>query len=323
MIAKALLEKEAPFSILNFLEEDKDMKKNLKTVIVTGFVAALLATSLTGCGSSSSGAASSDGPVTLDSIKAAGKLSVATEAAYEPFEYMDSDGETIIGYNADLFQLICDDLGVELNYIDLPFQGILSGLEAKKYDVVGATLGITAERAAKYSMTHPIESGTNVFIKRADDDSIATVADMAGKIVATQTSCYNEADTIAYNEKVVAAGGEGYADLKTYDGFPEAYTELRNGQVDLVAQNYASACAIVMNNPDIYALVVDETGAVAEVSENQIWLGWAIRQEDVELYDYINSEIDKFKADGTLAELQEKWFGATLDCPSENYIPAE
>lgn len=321
MIAKALLEKEAPFSIHNFFEEDKYMKRNLKSLVVTGITAVLLAASLTGCGSSSSGAASSDGAVTLDSIKAAGKLSVATEAAYEPFEYMDVDGETIIGYNADLFQLICDDLGVELNYIDLPFQGILSGLEAKKYDVVGATLGITAERAAKYSMTHPIESGTNVFIKRADDDSIATVADMAGKVVATQTSCYNETDTIAYNDRIVSEGGEGYAELKTYDGFPEAYTELRNGQVDLVAQNYASACAMVLNNPDVYALVLDDTGAVAEVSEIQTWLGWAVRQEDVELYDYINSEIDKFKADGTLAELQTKWFGATLDCPSENYIP--
>lgn len=52
-----------------------------------------------------------------------------TEAAYEPFEYMD--GDKIIGYNADLFAKICDDLGVELDYIDLPFQGILADLKQR------------------------------------------------------------------------------------------------------------------------------------------------------------------------------------------------
>lgn len=108
-----------------------------------------------------------------------GKLTVATEAAYEPFEYMD--GDKIIGYNADLFAKICDDLGVELDYIDLPFQGILAGLEAKKYDVVGATLGVTAERAGKYTMTYPIQNGTTVFVKRKGDDSIKSIEDMSGK----------------------------------------------------------------------------------------------------------------------------------------------
>lgn len=294
--------------------------RKMRKVIAGLMVGAMAVMSLAACGSSSS---SSEGPVTLESIKAAGKLSVATEAAYEPFEYMDADGETIIGYNADLFQKICDDLGVELDYIDLPFQGILSGLEAKKYDVVGATLGITAERASKYSMTHPIESGTNVMIVRADDDSFVTSADMEGKIIGTQTSCYNETDMKDYNEDVIANGGTGYAELKTYDGFPEAYTELRNGVVDGVAQNYASACALVLNNPDLYKLVVTDGGEIAEFAKNPVWLGWAIRQEDVELYDFINEEIEKFKADGTLAELQVKWFGAAAELPSDNYIPAE
>lgn len=241
------------------------MRRTIWTKLMAGAVAGtMMIGCLAGCGSSDSGStdttadgttteAADDGEaLTLDAIKAKGKLVVATEAAYEPFEFLDEDGETIIGYNADILQEICDDLGVELEYVDLPFQGILAGLEAKKYDMVGATLGITAERAEKYTITEPIQSGTNVFIKRADDDSIKTADDMAGKIVGTQTSSYNETDTIAYNDAVVAEGGEGYAELKTYDSYPEAYTELRNGQVDLVAQNYASACALVLENPDLY-----------------------------------------------------------------------
>ncbi len=111
--------------------------RKLKKLLAAVLAGTMVITSLTGCGGSGS---SSKGPLTIEQIKKNGKLIVATEAAYEPFEYLDKDGETIIGYNADLFKEICNDLGVELDYMDVPFQGILAGLEAKKYDIVGATL---------------------------------------------------------------------------------------------------------------------------------------------------------------------------------------
>ena len=309
--------------MLHILYIQEDMKMKRKSVlkrIAAAAMAAAMAIGFAGCSSSGTSSASSDGPLTLDKIKANGKLTVATEAAYEPFEYLD--GEKIVGYNADLFAKICEDLGVELEYIDLPFQGILAGLEAKKYDVVGATLGITAERASKYTMTYPIQNGTTVFVKRKNDDSIQSIADMEGKKVGTQTSCYNEADTKKYNEQFIANGGSGYAELLTYDSFPEAFLELKNGRIDLVAQNYASCAAVVKNNPDDYVIVADANGN-AEYVGTDTWVGWAVRPEDTELSDFINSEIHKFKEDGTLAELQTKWFGATTELPEENYIPAE
>lgn len=293
------------------------MKKNMKRMMTFLLAAAMGIGCLSGCGSSeteTTGTASdSSGQLTLEQIKEKGKLVVATEAAYEPFEYLD--GDKIIGYDADIFQKICDDLGVELDYQDMPFQGILAGLEAKKYDVAGACLGITKERADKYSMTYPIQEGTTVLIKRKDDDSIKSVEDMSGKIIGTQTSCYNEPDVKSYSEQLVSEGKEGYSDLKTYDSFPEAYMELKNGTIDLVAQGYAQSATLVKNNPDDYEIV----GVIG----SKTYLGWAVRKADTELYDYINSEIAKFEEDGTLAELQEKWFGESVDLPQSDYIPEE
>lgn len=299
------------------------MKRELMRWMAGACIGVLAAGTLAGCGSSTgstaagssteAAAASSDGPLTLDAIKEKGTLIVATEAAYEPFEYLD--GDNIIGYDADIFALICEDLGVELDYQDMPFQGILAGLEAGKYDVAGACLGITAERASKYSMTYPIQVGTSVFLKRKGDDSITSVEDMEGKIVGTQTSCYNEPDVELLNEQLKAAGGSGYKELKTYDSFPEAYMELKNGVLDLVAQGYAQSATIVKKNPDDYEIV-------GEFGE-ETYLGWAVRQEDTELYDYINSEIERFEQDGTLAELQEKWFGESVELPTSDYVPAE
>lgn len=287
----------------------------LKKVCAMAVAASLAVGCMTACGGKEE-----DGPLTLDQIKENGKLTVATEAAYEPFEYME--GDKIVGYNADLFELICKDLGVELDYIDLPFQGILAGLEAKKYDVVGATLGVTAERAGKYTMTYPIQNGTTVFVKRKGDDSIKSIEDMSGKIVGTQTSCYNEDDTKKFNEKLQSEGKEGYSQLLTYDSFPEAFSELKNGKIDLVAQNYASCAAVVLKNPDDFEIVSDESGN-AEYVGTDTWVSWAVRKEDSELSDFINSEIHKFKEDGTLDELQQKWFGATTELPESDYIPAE
>lgn len=97
--------------------------------------------------------------------------------------------------------------------------------------------------------------------------------------------------------------------------------ELKNGQIELVAQNYASASAIVMKNPDDYEIIKDANGQAAMVGDEETWLGWAVRKQDTELSDYINSEIKKFKEDGTLAELQNKWFGETVDnLPESDYV---
>lgn len=308
------------------------MKKKLIAMILTG---SMLTATFAGCGSTSSGSsntatsasttvassASASSTLTLDEIKKKGQLVVATEAAYEPFEYLDDDGETIIGYNADLFNQICDDLGVKLVYQDLPFQGILAGLDAHKYDVVGATLGITAERAKSYTMTEPIEKGTTVLIKRKGDNNFTSLDDVNGTIVGTQTSCYNETDMKNFNKELKSKGGKGYSDLKTYDHFTEAYSELTNKQIDLVAQNYASAASLVKKYPDQFEIVTNSDGKPAYVTNTDVWLGWAVRKSDSELADYINSEIEKFKENGFLKKEQEKWFGQTVDLPSDNYIP--
>lgn len=77
-----------------------------------------------------------------------------------------------------------------------------------------------------------------------------------------------------------------------------------------------------MKNPDDYEIVADDLGK-AEMVGTDTWVSWAVRKEDTELSDYINSEIHKFKEDGTLAELQKKWFGEAVDLPESDYIPAE
>ena len=78
----------------------------------------------------------------LDGITGSGKIVVATEAAFKPFEYVENG--QIVGFGADLLKEVAGDMGVEVEQLDLPFQGILAGLAAGKYDLAAT---VTKESA--------------------------------------------------------------------------------------------------------------------------------------------------------------------------------
>ena len=82
---------------------------------------------------------------TFEKIKRTGKVTVGTEAAFPPFEFVE-DGK-IVGYGKDILDYIIADMGVELNQLDLPWQGILPGVLAGKFDFVATSVSIRAERA--------------------------------------------------------------------------------------------------------------------------------------------------------------------------------
>ena len=106
---------------------------------------------------------------TLEKIKRTGKVTVGTEAAFPPFEFVE-DGK-IVGYGKDILDYIVADMKVELNQLDLPWQGILPGVLAGKFDFVATSVSIRAERAKKYAFTVPIAEGTNWVMKRSGDAS--------------------------------------------------------------------------------------------------------------------------------------------------------
>ena len=123
---------------------------------------------------------------TLEKIKSTGMVTVGTGAAFPPFEFVE-DGK-IVGYGKDILDYIVADLGVELNQLDLPWQGILPGVLAGKFDFVATSVSVRPERVTKYAFTVPIAEGTNWTMKRKGDGSITSVDDLVGKVVGTQLS---------------------------------------------------------------------------------------------------------------------------------------
>lgn len=240
-------------------------------------------------------------------------MTVGTEAAFPPFEFVE-DGK-IVGYGKDILDVVVAELGVELEQLDLPWQGILPGVLAGKFDFVATTVSINEERAKRYAYTLPIANGQPYIMKRKGDDAVASIEDLRGKVVGTQLASSTEPVARA-QDAALAETGEGFAELKLYTAFPDTYVALANGEIDAVIQSLPNLAVLVKERPELFELV-----APVEAGVNYTYMAWVTRPEDLALRDFISGVIREMRDDGRLYALQDKWFGFKMEIPDEGYLP--
>ena len=247
---------------------------------------------------------------TLDEVKKRGTLVVGMEAAYVPYEFF-KDGK-IIGYDPDIIDTFIPKLGVKAQLVDTAWNGIIPALYAKKFDVIISAMTITKERAEKVLFSMPYADASNVILLRADETRIKTADDLSGKIVGVQIGSAAAGIIKTFEAKLKAAGKPGYADVKQYEHYPEAYQDLLNKRIDAVVNSKSTMLVVMKDAPGKFKMV----GGVSDITA---YFGMAFRKEDVAFQSFVNEQIAEMKKDGTLAKLQEKWFGATMDTP--NTVP--
>ena len=245
----------------------------------------------------------------LDELKSKKQIVVGTEAQFAPFEYVN-DGR-IVGYGPDLMNLILADLpGVAVKQLDLPFQGILPGLAAKRFDFVITSVTMTKERADKFAFTLPIADATVSLVKRKADAALAKPDDISGKVVGSQAGSAQLKALQSFDAKLKAAGRPGVKEIREYTGFDEAYADLAAGRLDAVAQSLSNLSTLVKTRGDLYAVVPESIGP-------KTYFGWVGRKDSdsASLVKFFNDGIAKAARSGKLKELQLKWFGFTMDTP--------
>lgn len=246
----------------------------------------------------------------LEEIKQRGEFVVGTEARFPPFEYVESG--KIVGYSTDILDHIMKALpGVELTRLDLPWQGILPGLAAGKFDYVVTSVTVTPERYEKYALSLPIADATMAVVKRKGDDSIQRPEDIAGKTVGSQAGSAQLASLQALDEQL-SAKGRGVNAIKTYVDFNEAYADLAAGRLDAVVNSLPNLMELTRQRPDVFALVRPTFGP-------KKYFSWAARKdaESASLAAFIDEQLRELHKTGVMAELQTKWFGAPMDLPTD------
>jgi|TARA_R110000851_G_scaffold1355_6_gene4971 polar amino acid transport system substrate-binding protein len=248
----------------------------------------------------------------LEDIRTDATFTVGTEARFAPFEYIE-DGE-IVGYSADIMEHIMAELeGVELIRMDLPWQGILPGLERERFDYVITSVTATPERMERYHLSAPIADATMAILKRAGEEGISSPEDIAGKVAAAQSGSA-QLEALEALAAELEEAGTPVEDIRTYTGVYEAYAELGTGRVDVVINSLPNLLEAERTRPDVFEVV----GTFGD----PVYFSWAGRddEESASLNAFMDEQIQRLNEDGTLNELQEKWFGSPMDLPLE--LPA-
>lgn len=255
-------------------------------LVLLASLAAVLA--IAGCGSSS-------GPL-LDEIADDGVLVVGTEGTYSPFSYQGQDGE-LTGYDIDVVRAVADEMGVRVEFVQTPFDAIFAGLESERFDLIANQVTINPERQNAYDLSKPYTVSEGEILTAANDDTIDSVADLAGKTTA-QSSTSNWADVAA----------EAGANVEAVEGFVQAVTLVKDGRVDATVNDSLAIAEYLAQTGDTGVEVAAQTGDTS-------YQAFAARK-DSGLMDAVDDAIDTLQADGTLAQISEQYFGSDVAAPT-------
>ena len=265
-----------------------------------GLALGLLAAGMAAAGVASAGA--------LQDIKAKGKIIVGIAAVYEPFEF--KQGGKIVGYDVDIAEAAAKEIGVQLELVDVPFTGLIGGLEARRFDMLISGLGATKERAKRVDFSIPYTDAGRVIAVKATTNTITKLEDLSGKMIATELGSALEKFTRSFEEALKAKGLPGYKGTKTYEQLSEAYLDLAIGRVDVVMDTRPHAMTIMKKKPAEYKIA-------ASLTEKR-YFGAVFRKGDDDLRGAVDELLTKMRKDGRLDALQRKWFGFIFeDMPYE------
>jgi len=247
---------------------------------------------------------------TLAAVKAAGTMKVGTETAFAPFDFIDA-GEHV-GLNVDLFAEIGKELGVKIEWVTLPWDGVFPALEAGKFDVVAGPATITKKRLEHYRFTPPIAEASIAILKKAGDKKIVKPEDIAGTKIGVGKAT-SQLDQL----KEYSATLPKPVDVREYVSFNDAYADLAAGRIEGVANSLPNIAFVAKQREGVFEVVTPTFG-------KKSYFGFiGLKDADhAPLMDAIDAALLKIKADGRMATLQKKWFGASFDTPDAVKDPA-
>ena len=276
----------------------------MKKRFVSAALAAVMALSMTACGSSNSAAETTAADTeaaesqaeetTAEEAKTTdgGTLIVGFDQDFPPMGFVGDDGE-YTGFDLELAQEVAKRLGLEYKAQPIAWDSKDMELESGNIDCIWNGFTMTG-REDDYTWTKPYMANQQVFVV-ANDSDINSQADLAGKIVEVQADSSAEAALKEAPELTAT-----FKELLTTADYNTAFMDLEQGAVDAIAMDVIVAgYQIQQRNADFK--ILDDS-----LSEEEYGVGF--KKGNTELRDKVQSTLEEMAEDGTLQEVSEKWF---------------
>ncbi|MGN7295045.1 amino acid ABC transporter substrate-binding protein [Rhizobium sp. SAFR-030] len=226
----------------------------------------------------------------LAAIKSAGTIKIGTEGTYAPFTFHDKTGK-LVGFDVEIGEAVAAKIGVKAQFIEGKWDGLIAGLDAKRYDAVINQVGITEARKQKYDFSEPYIASKAVLIVRDGNDDIKSFTDLKGK---------KSAQSLSSNfGKIAQTAG---AELVGTDGFDQSIQLVLTRRADATVNDSLSFLDFKKQKPDAPVKIVAE-------QSNADYSGIIIRKQEPELLEAINKALADIKADGTYQKIADTYFG--------------
>lgn len=249
---------------------------------------AVAATSLlTGCATGGDKVEVANGALLVEE----GTLKVCTHLPYEPFEF--NRGGEVVGFDIDLMNLVAEELGVSVEVVNTPFEGIQSGqdLNTGNCDVAAAGMTITDERAEVIDFSDPYFEATQALLTQTGS-GITGLEDLEGQTLAVQQGTTGQ----LYADENAPEGVE----LRVYEDLGLLTTAVKTGQVEAGINDNGVLYDYVQDNPDTEVVTEFDTGEQ---------YGFGVQKDENDgLLETINQVLSDARADGTYDDIFQKWF---------------
>jgi cystine transport system substrate-binding protein len=206
-----------------------------------------------------------------------GTLTVATEGTYRPFSYHEGAGD-LTGFDVEIAQAVGEKLGLEVTFQETQWDAIFAGLDAGRFDVIANQVSINPEREEKYTFSTPYTVSRGVVVTADTDNSISSFADLSGKTTAQSLT-------------------SNWYELATESG-----ALLKQGRVDATVNDQLTYLDYEKTNSPTGLKIAAETDDTSESA-------FAFKKGQDALAQAVDGALEELRADGTLAEISEKYFG--------------
>ena len=225
-----------------------------------------------------------------------GVLTMATNAAFPPYEYIE--GGAIVGIDADIAAAIAEKLGLEIQIEDMEFDAIIEAVKSGKADIGLAGMTVTPDRAEEVNFTASYATGVQVVIV-TEDSAITSVDDLfaegASNVIGVQRNTTGDLYTTWDLEDA------GLATIDRYSKGAEAVQALKTGKVDCVVIDNEPAKAFVA---EVEGLKILDTEYILEEYAG------AMNKDNAELFEAVNAALEELIADGTVQAIIDQYISA-------------